>query len=81
MTKEEFVEEFRHEIGGMVLDAATAQRTGAELALSIRTVMRRIDAKLGQMYDALAPAPEQPKPGPQTNGKPAAATPATTARK
>lgn len=53
MSKEEFIETHRHEIGGWLLDAATAMRTGGDLALSIRTAMKRIDARLAVMYDQL----------------------------
>lgn len=53
--KEEFVEKFRHHFGGLVLDAATANRSGAELALSIRNVMKSIDKKLGEAFDMLTP--------------------------
>ncbi len=70
MTRDEFIDKFRHEIGGMVLDAATAHRTGAELAVSIRFVMKKIDATLGAAFDSLAPAPKQPAP--ERNGTPAA---------
>jgi hypothetical protein len=62
MSREEFIESHRHFFGGLVLDAATAQRTGADLALSIRTVMKRIDAELGKAFDSLKPAEKPPPP-------------------
>ncbi len=58
MTKDEFIEYHRHELGGWLLDAATAQRTGSELALSIRFAMKRIDARLSLMFDQLQPKAE-----------------------
>jgi hypothetical protein len=61
--REKFAEEFRHYFGGLVLDAATAGRTGAELALSLRHVMKGIDKKLGEAFDMLVP------PTPPAKGK------------
>ena len=69
MSREEFIDKFRHEIGGMVLDAATAQRTGADLAMSIRFVMKRIDATLGAAFDLMQPP--APIKAPERNGTPA----------
>ena len=65
MTRDEFIEKFRHEIGGMVLDAATSGRTGAELSVSCRYIMRRIDAVLAAAFDSLHPPV---KPAPPANG-------------
>lgn len=53
--REDFINQFRHHFGGMVLDAATAQRTGAALAMSIRFVMKDIDKKLAEAFDMLVP--------------------------
>lgn len=57
MTREQFIEKWRHEFGGMILDAATAQRTGADLSVALRQVMRKIDSILGIQWDALQPKP------------------------
>lgn len=62
MTKEEFIEDHRHELGGWILDAATAMRTGGELAVSIRQAMRRIDARLSMMFDQLTKDQKTPPP-------------------
>ncbi len=66
MNRLEFIERYRHELGGMILDAATAQRTGADLSMALRHVMRTIDSRLGEMYDALRPS--TPPTVPAKNG-------------
>ena len=53
MTRTEFIERYRHMIGGMVLDGATVSRHGADLSIFLRTVMSRTDSLLGQAYDNL----------------------------
>jgi hypothetical protein len=65
MTREEFLGRYRHELAGIVLDAAMANRHGAELAVFCRSMMQRIDAKLGEMYVELT------RPQPSPNGMPA----------
>ena len=67
-TRAEFIARWQHELAGLMIDAATSGRSGADLGLWVRTVMRTIDSKLGQMYDGLAPS--EPKPEPVANGKP-----------
>lgn len=51
MTTHEFVEKWRHEIGGIVLDAVTTQARGAELSLFCRTILRKIDNILVRMHE------------------------------
>lgn len=72
MTRDAFVFKWRHEIGGLVLDAATAQRTGANLSVALREVMRRIDQMLATMHGELVPTPGQlpPANNGQTNPQP-----------
>jgi hypothetical protein len=65
MTKEQFIERWRHEWGGMVVDAATNQRTGADLAMALRCLMQKIDKHLGRMYDDLK-SPPVPQPNQAT---------------
>lgn len=55
MTKQEFMEKFRHEWAGMVVDAATMGTSGAERALTLRFLMQKIDRHLSHMYDLLKP--------------------------
>ena len=67
MTRQQFIERHRHEIGGLVLDAATWGAHGSELSVRLRHVMRAIDAKLAEVYDDLVPplepaAPAKEKP-------------------
>jgi hypothetical protein len=54
ISKEAFIEQWRHELGGMILDGATANLTGAAMALWARNILKRVDLKLSQMYDALS---------------------------
>lgn len=68
MDRAAFIDRWRHELSGMVLDGATTQRTGADLGLFARTIMQKIDARLGAMYDQLHPetkpaAQAAPTPG------------------
>lgn len=55
MSKDDFVDKYRHELAGLVVDAATSKRTGADLAMSLRFLMDKIDGKLGSMYADLVP--------------------------
>lgn len=55
MTRQEFVELHRHQIAGLVLDAATAGRQGAELSVWLKLVMGKIDQQLGKMWNDLHP--------------------------
>lgn len=61
MTREQLIQKHRHEIGGMVLDAAMKARAGAELSLFLRGVYAKIDAILGQAHHDAQPV--------GTNGK------------
>ena len=56
--RREFIEKHRHELAGLVLDGATFNRTGGELALWCRNIMYRTDAKLALFFDELIPAPK-----------------------
>lgn len=63
MTREEFLEKYRHRISGLVLDAMFGDRAqGGELSLRMRTVLKQIDALIIEMYR------EFPQPAP--NGQP-----------
>lgn len=72
MTRNDFVEKWRHEFGGMVLDAATRGSSGPELSIFVRGIMRQIDRKLAAAFDDLCaeaapPLPVKPgKEAPQT---------------
>lgn len=52
MTTEEFVEAFRHEIDGWILDAAMEGRTGAELSVWLRNMRKKVEIKLTLMHQA-----------------------------
>jgi hypothetical protein len=64
MKRSEFIDKYKHRIAGFVCDAATAGRTGAELAVFLRHAMKQLDAEIGAMFDALQPEPVVT----QTNG-------------
>ncbi len=51
MTRNEFLELLRHELGGLVLEAYGFGRGGADGALFIRNASRKIDAKLSEAYE------------------------------
>lgn len=61
-SRRRFIEKYRHELAGLVLDGASILRTGAEFALWARTTMHRTDTMLAKMFDGLFPEP------PPTNG-------------
>ncbi len=52
-TREQFVSLWEHEVAGIVLDAATAGRSGAELSVWLRMAMNKIRDRLGRAYDDL----------------------------
>lgn len=57
MERNAFVDQWRHELGGIILDASSC-RDATERALFLRTAMRRIDVILGKMHEQLkGPAP------------------------
>ena len=71
MTRTEFVELHRHQIAGLVLDAATHGKTGGELSVWLRGVMAKIDAQLGRAWDSLHSAANNGHDKPAAaNGKP-----------
>ena len=72
-TKQEFIDRWKHILGGMILDGATSVRSGAELSQFLRTILDKVDGHLGLMWTELQPpviAPEKPieKPKPPANG-------------
>lgn len=69
MKKQEFIDQWKHQLAGIVLDAATAGRTGADLAFWLRNIMKQIDVKLAVMYDQLKPPEPLPINGAQQKGK------------
>ena len=56
MTQADFLDKWRHEIGGMVMDAM-APRDGAHAALFVRQILKKVDAKLIEIWTAMNPAP------------------------
>jgi hypothetical protein len=57
MTKEEFADEWQHEIDGWLLDAAMEGRRGAELSVWLRNMRGKIRAKLFAIHDELTDKP------------------------
>ena len=57
MSKADFIAEHRHEFFGMVTDAAVTQARGAPLSIFLRDLSRKIDERLGEIYDELKPEP------------------------
>ncbi len=55
MTREAFIEKYRHVFGGMVLDAATAGLHGESLSLFVRSILRKVDAVLALQHADLIP--------------------------
>ncbi len=57
MTLEQFIEKHRHEVMGLIADAALAGRSGADLALWLRNTMKKVDSRLAAIYQELQPLP------------------------
>ncbi len=55
MTKHDFITAHRDRLAGLLLDAITAGRSGAEAMVWLRQAMKKIDLELSQAYDALVP--------------------------
>lgn len=68
MNKQDFIDKWKHEIAGLILDGATSGRSGADLALWLRGVMKKVDARLGDMHDSLKPPPAALPVKPETKG-------------
>lgn len=58
--RQAFCERYRHEIGGMVLDAMKP-RDGAHAAMFARMILEKVDRQLERIFDACFPA-AQPSP-------------------
>lgn len=54
MTRNEFVEKHRHELCGLIVDAAVHCRRDIELSLWLRTAMVEIDKRLAAIFDDAA---------------------------
>ncbi len=61
VTRQEFVDRHKHELAGLLMDGMFVERSGAMRASWTRDAMRRIDQKLGDIYDQLC-EDKQPKP-------------------
>lgn len=57
MTREEFIARNIDELAGILLDVTFADRQGKEMSFAIRQNYRKLQAKLGAMYDQLVPPP------------------------
>lgn len=64
MSKEEFLDKWRHELSGMILEAATAEHKGAALGLFARDIMKKVDRQLVAMHNDFSIVPI-----PTTKGK------------
>lgn len=63
MTKDEFLEKWRHELSGMILDAATSEHRGAALGLFAREIMKKVDRHLVAMHNDFTAVPIPPTKG------------------
>lgn len=62
-SKQEFIERWKHDLGGMLLDASTVGAKGPALSLWVAGIMEKVERRLGQYYDDLAPVePIKPEP-------------------
>lgn len=72
MTRDEFIEKHRHELMGIITDAALLKPDGAMFARWLREQMRRMDVRLVAIYEEFNPPPKPAAPqAASVNGKPA----------
>ena len=58
MTRIEFVERWKHQFAGIVLEAALTAANGEQRSIFLRSVFAKIERHLAQIHDELsAPAP------------------------
>ncbi len=55
LTRQQFIEAHFHELSGIILDAALAGRSGAELSIWLRNTQKKLSEKLGKVFDDLQP--------------------------
>lgn len=54
MTREQFIERWKHQLLGLILDAAISHRTGSELSLFLEhTAAAKLYGMLGRMHQEL----------------------------
>jgi hypothetical protein len=54
-TRDEFIDRWKHDLGGMIAEALTARARDAALSLLIESLLEKVKARLGQYWDDLAP--------------------------
>lgn len=50
MSQQEFVQKWKHEFRGMILDSALRNSSGAERSMELKQLELKIDRHLAQMY-------------------------------
>lgn len=55
---QQLVEEFRHELCGIVADAYVNERRGAELSIAQRNAFRRVDEIIGRIHARMTQPPD-----------------------
>lgn len=67
ISRQAFIDQHKHELSGLLLEALmNRERQGGELAMWVRLMMMKLDARLGVIYDQLAPKTVDPV-GPVTS--------------
>ena len=77
MTKDQFIDHWRHHLAGMVLDAAMTSCNNDQRSLFLRGIFAKIDKALRQMHEHLQPPAALPVSNgqvPSRNQKPARLT-------
>lgn len=67
MTRAEFIDKHRPHFAGLVADAFSSDKKGAESGIRLRLWLRQIDEELAKIYAELYP-PKLPDPEPSPNG-------------
>ncbi len=62
MTRETFIENHKHMLGGICLDLVSRAKSGPELSILLGQAMERIETILGRCWDESNPKPLPVKP-------------------
>lgn len=49
-TRDQFIDEYRHQFAGLIFDVVLSGATGAEFSVRLRNAQRRLDALLERLW-------------------------------
>lgn len=66
MSRDEFINEYRHSFGGLIADAFVSEAKSGELSMRMRSSFRIVDQLLAEVYAKLTTLKPAPANGPVT---------------